>query len=68
SRGERDALVAVGWTYEGVGWNSGGTRPLWRQYNPNAVAGSHNYTQSASERQSLVALGWKDEGIAWYGL
>ena len=65
---ERDSLVAVGWNYEGVGWYSGGSRPLWRQYNPNATSGAHNYTTSKDENDHLVSLGWRYEGIGWYGL
>ena len=68
SVGERDALVSVGWNYEGIGWYSGGSKPLWRQYNPNAVAGAHNYTTSKGENDHLVSLGWRYEGIGWYGL
>ena len=67
---ERDYLVSVGWNDEGVGWNSAGTDgvPLWRQYNPNAVAGAHNYTTGEDERDSLVSVGWRHEGVGWYGL
>ena len=68
SAGERDSLVTVGWNYEGVGWYSGGSKPLWRQYNPNAVAGAHNYTTSKDENDYLVSVGWRPEGIGWYGL
>lgn len=39
---------------------------FYRQYNPNAKAGLHNYTTSAAERDALINAGWKDEGIAWY--
>ena len=42
--------------------------PLYRQYNPNAAAGSHNYTTSIDEHWQLVGIGWQDEGISWYGL
>lgn len=67
SVGERDYLVKVGWKYEGVNWYSGGDKPVYRVYNPNAKkAGSHHYTLSASERDYLVKLGWRDEGIGWY--
>ena len=67
---ERDYLVAVGWNDEGVGWNSAGEDgvPLWRQYNPNAVAGAHNYTTDELERDMLVSAGWSHEGVGWYGL
>ena len=63
-------LVTVGWTYEGLGWHSAGNDgvPLWRQYNPNATAGAHNYTASAEERDMLVSIGWRHEGVGWYGV
>lgn len=63
--------------YEGVEWYSAsdadgnpvtGAVPLWRQYNPYAATGTHNYTTSEAERDSLVAAGWLPEGIAWYGI
>lgn len=67
---ERDTLVReAGWNYEGIGWYSGGTRPLYRQYNPGLRIGQHNYTANAGERDALIAYhGWRDEGIGWYGL
>lgn len=42
--------------------------PLYRQYNPNAKAGAHNYTLNSNERDALVRAGWHDEGLAWYAL
>jgi hypothetical protein len=42
--------------------------PLWRQYNPNAIAGAHNYTTSEVERDYLVSVGWNHEGIGWYAV
>ena len=68
SKNERDMLVRQGWKYEGVGWYSGGSKPLYRQYNPNAVSGSHNYTTSKNENDQLVRVGWRAEGIGWYGM
>ena len=64
---ERDGLVALGWAYEGVGWKSGGNKPVYREYNPYASAFYHNYTASASEHRGLIAAGWRDEGVGWYG-
>ncbi len=63
---ERDNLVRLGWTYEGVGWKAptSSNTPVYRLYNGNA--GEHHYTMSASERDNLVRLGWKYEGIGWY--
>lgn len=65
---ERNMLMQKGWRYEGVGWQSGGSVPLYRQYNPNAKSGSHNYTTSKSENDFLVRIGWKPEGISWYAV
>jgi hypothetical protein len=64
---ERDALVATGWSYEGVGWTAPSEgEPVFRLY--NAFAGDHHYTTSAGERDALVAVGWNYEGEGWYGL
>ena len=41
---------------------------LWREYNPNALAGAHNFTADEREHLALCALGWRGEGIAWYGV
>ncbi len=68
---EKDALVNLGWKYEGIGWFSADEetgKPLYRAYNPNAKAGSHNYTLDKTEQDYLVSLGWQDEGIAWYAV
>jgi hypothetical protein len=62
--GERDALIAAGWSDEGVAWRSiEGGEPVYRVYNPNA--GEHHFTTSAGERDALVAAGWSDEGISF---
>ena len=42
--------------------------PLYRDYNPNARVGTHNYTTSAHEHQVLVSMGWVAEGVSWYGV
>ncbi|MDO4537888.1 MAG: hypothetical protein Q4B54_06985 [Coriobacteriales bacterium] len=65
SAGERDVLVSVGWQSEGVGWKSGGSAPVYRQYNKNASSGAHNFTASKAENDALVSVGWQSEGIAW---
>ena len=64
-----DNLIKAGWKYEGIGWFSDSSegQVLYRLYNPNAVAGAHHYTTSASERDKLISLGWRYEGTAWYG-
>lgn len=61
---ERDSLVGVGWSHEGVGWvapTSGDA--VFRLYNP--YVGDHHYTASAEERDFLVAAGWSFEGEGW---
>ena len=70
NKAEKDMLVKVGWKYEGIGWYSDDAKgvPLYRQYNPNAKAGSHNYTTNKAENDMLVRVGWKAEGIGWYGV
>lgn len=69
SVGERDNLVRVGWKYEGVGWYTSvaESQPLYRLYNPNAIAGAHHYTLSAGEATHLTFVGWRYEGIGWFG-
>ena len=66
---ERENLVAVGWNYEGVAWNSASENdvPQYRLYNPNAEVGAHHYTTSEEERDHLIGLDWIYEGIGWYG-
>ncbi|WP_159722837.1 DUF4430 domain-containing protein [Enterococcus sp. CSURQ0835] len=62
---EKNNLVAVGWTTEGIGWQAPASgEPVYRVYNPNA--GDHHYTLNAGEKNNLVKLGWQDEGTAWY--
>ena len=66
SAGERDMLVSVGWTYEGIGWIAPSTSdtPVYRLY--NEIGGEHHYTSSEAERDFLLSVGWNDEGIGWY--
>lgn len=66
---EKNTLVGIGWSDEGIGWYSDDSKtiPLYRVYNPNTkAAGSHHYTADQNERNSLVSRGWKNEGVAWY--
>lgn len=63
---EKNNLVKVGWKYEGVAWYSGGTKKVYRQYNPNAKSGAHNYTTNKAENDKLVKVGWRAEGIGWH--
>ena len=61
---ERDHLVGVGWSYEGIGWVAPAEGdPVYRLYNP--YSGDHHYTTSAQERDHLVGVGWRDEGVGW---
>ena len=64
---ERASLLAAGWSDEGESWYSGGSVPLYREYNPNMSSCNHNYTTNATEHGNLVGIGWSDEGVAWYG-
>lgn len=62
---EREMLIGVGWTYEGVGWNAPSTGlPVYRLYNANG--GEHHYTMSTDECDMLVNAGWLLEGVGWY--
>lgn len=66
SASERDWLTPKGWRYEGVGWRTGGSKPVYRAYNPNAVSGAHHFTTNKAEINKLVSVGWRYEGIGWY--
>lgn len=69
-------LVDEGWICEGIAFysalfvseNEGESEllPLYREYNPNAIAGAHNYTPYESEHKGLISVGWKGEGVAFY--
>lgn len=63
---EKEMLVDAGWNDEDIAFYSSGSVPIYRQYNPNAIANNHNYTTSTSERDSLVSAGWNDEDISFY--
>ena len=67
SEEERDKLVSVGWTYEGVGWYAPSFGdPVYRLYNKWAPGGDHHYTMSKDEYDYLCSVGWTGEGIGWY--
>ncbi len=67
SEDERDVLVSVGWTYEGIGWVAPTEGDeVWRLSNPFVAGGDHHYTMSESEYEALEGLGWKQEGLGWY--
>ena len=63
---EKDALVPLGWKYEGIGWTAPekSSTPVYRLY--NKYGGEHHYTFDASEKDALVAAGWSYEGVGWY--
>lgn len=63
---EKNALVTMGWIFEGIGWYAPTTSqtPVYRLYNPNA--GDHHYTSDEAEKNGLEALGWTFEKIGWY--
>lgn len=76
---EANSLYRAGWSYdeaEIISGHPGGFYdsqyynfiPVYRQYNPHAKTGAHNFTTSTSERNHLVKLGWRDEGVAWYAV
>jgi hypothetical protein len=64
SEKEKDALVNLGWKYEGTAFHSGGKKSVYRLYNPNS--GEHFYTTNTGERDFLVSKGWKKESVAFY--
>lgn len=64
SYGEIEAIVAVGWQYEGEAWTAPvtSTVPVYRLYSGT----DHHFTTSAVERDHLISVGWSDEGVGWY--
>ena len=63
---ERDKLVSVGWTYEGIGWYAPAAGdPVYRLYNRWAPGGDHHYTMDRAEYDHLVSVGWTGEGVGW---
>lgn len=67
AQSEINFLKPFGWRYEGLSFYSGGSKPIYRLFNPNEQTGTHHYTLSTSERDFLTPLGWKYEGIGFYG-
>lgn len=63
---EKNALVTMGWIFEGIGWYAPRTSqtPVYRLYNPNA--GDHHYTIDENEKNALESMGWIYEKIGWY--
>ena len=64
---EREVLITVGWTDEGIGWAAPteGT-PVYRLYNPYVEGGDHHYTMNVEEYEALAELGWRQEGVVWH--
>ncbi len=64
---ERDALVAAGWTDEGIAWQTVAKagKPVYRLFDVNGNGG-HFFTVDAAVRDQYIAAGWRDEGVAWY--
>ena len=64
--GEKDYLSAIGWNFEGIGWNApvNSDTPVYRLF--NSFTSEHYYTLYEFEKDILVGLGWDDEGIEWY--
>jgi hypothetical protein len=68
SESKQNRLIQAGWRYEGIGWYSDQAKkvPMYRPYNPNAIAGNRNYTTDQEKNDHKVSLGWNYEGIGWY--
>lgn len=63
-------LLSVGWKEDRVAFPSAyaGGHPIYRLYNPNAVAGAHHFTTNGAERDMLISAGWQYEGIGFYAI
>lgn len=57
---EKNRLVDLGWKDEGTAFISGGSRPIYRMYNPNS--GGHILTAAKREHDALTKAGWYCEG------
>lgn len=59
---ERDSLLGVGWTLDGIAWNAPETgAPVYRLYNP--YDDWHTYTMNQEEIDILTSLGWVVDGV-----
>ncbi|MDO4621640.1 MAG: N-acetylmuramoyl-L-alanine amidase [Eubacteriales bacterium] len=63
---EKENLVKLGWSYEGIGWTAPAVSaaPVYRLYDANS--GDHHYTMDLGEANYLIRVGWSNEGIGWY--
>ena len=66
SAGERDNLIASGWSDEGIAWKApkSAENAVYRMYNPNN--GDHYYSISFNECANLQNKGWIYEGVPWF--
>lgn len=62
---EAEALKRSGWKLEGFAFKSGGSKPVFRLYNPND--GNHVLTVERKEHDALSAAGWYCEGQDFRG-
>lgn len=62
---ERDNLLSVGWTLDGIAWNSPNVGdPVYRLY--NTADDWHTYSANQEEIDAMVAQGWQVDGIVCY--
>lgn len=62
---ERDALVKLGWKYEGIAWYAPAEgKNVYSIYNPRN--GDHLLTTNVGECERLVSFGLKQEGIKFH--
>lgn len=66
SESERDGLVGIGWSYEGIAWTAPKSAeiPVYRMYNRGN--GDHFYTQDFATCEGLQEAGWEYEGVPWF--
>ena len=57
---EKKRLLSIGWKDEGQAFVSGGSRPIYRMYNPHS--GEHLLTASLKEHDAATKAGWYCEG------
>lgn len=57
---EKTRLLSIGWKDEGQAFVSGGSKPIYRMYNPNS--GEHLLTASLKEHDAATKGGWRCEG------
>ena len=58
---EKSALLAAGWSLDGVAWHAPETGiPVYRLYNP--YDDWHTYTTDVAERDAMIAAGWTLDG------